>query len=85
MISIINSAGAGSYTDTFVYTAALSTVAPTGNVTVSPTGAAASANNLIPDPKNLQVSLSCRSGGFLALGSMGKGWCVEDEGGLCAR
>lgn len=51
-----NSEGAGNYTDTFVYTEALSTVAPTGNVTVSATGAAASASDLDPNPANLQVS-----------------------------
>ena len=55
VISIVNTAGAGSLSDTFVYTAALSTVAPTGNVTISPTGAAATQGNLQPDPKNLQV------------------------------
>jgi hypothetical protein len=55
IITIINSAGAGSHADTFIYTAALSTVSPTGNVTVSPTGALASVNNLQPDPTNLQV------------------------------
>ncbi|KAL8291599.1 hypothetical protein RQP46_001857 [Phenoliferia psychrophenolica] len=52
VISLTNSAYVS---DTFIYTAALSTVAPTGNVTISPTGAAATANNLQPDPKNLQT------------------------------
>lgn len=61
MIAITNSAGAGSLANTFIYTAALSTVAPTGNVTLSATGLGASASNLIPDPKNLQVSLPFRS------------------------
>lgn len=57
-MTIINSAGAGNYTDTFVYTAAASTVPPIGNVTVSPTGAAASASNLQPNPANLQVRVT---------------------------
>ncbi|SCV72594.1 BQ2448_4131 [Microbotryum intermedium] len=50
--SIINSAGAGNYTDTFVYTVPVETVSPTGNVTNVATG---TASNLQPDPTNLQV------------------------------
>ena len=64
--TLINSAGAGSLSpaDTFIYTAALSTVAPTGNVTLQPTGTEAGrVSNLQPDPTNLQVSPFGGSGG----------------------
>ncbi|KAI5481936.1 aldolase [Pseudohyphozyma bogoriensis] len=60
VVTIINTAGAGNVTDTLVYTNALSTVSPTGNVTVSPTGAAATASNLDPDPTNLQTAAASR-------------------------
>ncbi|KAK4050019.1 hypothetical protein OIO90_005209 [Microbotryomycetes sp. JL221] len=54
--TIVNTAGAGSVTDTFVYTPALSTVPPTGNVTMPVTGAGVTESNLQPDPANLQTA-----------------------------
>lgn len=64
-MTIINTAGPGSVIDTFIYTEAMTTVPPTGNVTLSPTGAQATASNLDPNPVNLQVS-----GGSLACASL---------------
>ncbi|KAK4046887.1 hypothetical protein OIV83_005783 [Microbotryomycetes sp. JL201] len=45
-VTLINTAGAGSVSDTFVYTAAASTVPPTGNVTLPVTGAGVTESNL---------------------------------------
>ncbi|KAM0748163.1 hypothetical protein T439DRAFT_382638 [Meredithblackwellia eburnea MCA 4105] len=59
-VTITNTAGAGSYSDTFVYTAAASSVKPTGNFTVT-NSATASNNNLQPDPKNLQTAGATRT------------------------
>ncbi|BGO98215.1 hypothetical protein JCM10021v2_001874 [Rhodotorula toruloides] len=59
VITMTNSAGAGSYTDTFVYTAAATTVPPTGNVTnpavPAASGGAGGVTDLQPNPTNLQV------------------------------
>ncbi|GEM08998.1 proteophosphoglycan ppg4 [Rhodotorula toruloides] len=60
VITMINSAGAGSYTDTFVYTAAATTVPPTGNVTnpavPAASGGAGGVTDLQPNPTNLQIA-----------------------------
>uniref|UniRef100_A0A0K3CVX5 BY PROTMAP: gi/342318945/gb/EGU10900.1/ Proteophosphoglycan ppg4 [Rhodotorula glutinis ATCC 204091] n=1 Tax=Rhodotorula toruloides TaxID=5286 RepID=A0A0K3CVX5_RHOTO len=59
VITMTNSAGAGSYTDTFVYTAAATTVPPTGNVTnpavPAASGGAGGVTDLQPNPTNLQA------------------------------
>ncbi|BGP29759.1 hypothetical protein JCM10296v2_001504 [Rhodotorula toruloides] len=60
VITLTNSAGAGSYTDTFVYTAAATTVPPTGNVTnpaiPAASGGAGGVTDLQPNPTNLQIA-----------------------------
>ncbi|GAA6057748.1 hypothetical protein NBRC10513_006189 [Rhodotorula toruloides] len=60
VITMTNSAGAGSYTDTFVYTAAATTVPPTGNVTnpavPAASGGAGGVTDLQPNPTNLQIA-----------------------------
>ncbi|GJN88271.1 hypothetical protein Rhopal_001236-T1 [Rhodotorula paludigena] len=61
VVTIVNTAGAGSYTDTFVYTAAASTVPPTGNITNTAvparSGGAGGVTDLSPNPTHLQVRI----------------------------
>ncbi|KAM0792639.1 hypothetical protein ACM66B_002431 [Microbotryomycetes sp. NB124-2] len=54
--AIVNTAGAGSVSDTFTYTVPVSTVPPTGNVTLPVTGAGVTESNLEPNPQNLQTA-----------------------------
>ncbi|GAA6008856.1 uncharacterized protein JCM10292_002624 [Rhodotorula paludigena] len=60
VVTIVNTAGAGSYTDTFVYTAAASTVPPTGNITNTAvparSGGAGGVTDLSPNPTHLQFA-----------------------------
>ncbi|ORY54877.1 hypothetical protein BCR35DRAFT_310236 [Leucosporidium creatinivorum] len=67
VVTLTNTNGPGSVSDSFIYTKALSTVPPTGNVTV--VGTATGQSNLQPDPTNLQTAAAHR----LSLPSLGLG------------